>query len=96
MDDIDAMVDNLWLDEGDAEEEDMIEDWGTIADESRNQDTEKSKICVENEVNVQEAIEKTEAQRKALEEQNAKKVNQERKARFSQKKRRIRYSPPGK
>jgi len=95
MDDIDAMVDNLWLDEGDAEEEDMIEDWGTIADESRNQDSEKSKIGVENEVNVQEAIEKTEVQRKALEEQNAKKVNQERKARFSQKKRRIRYSPPG-
>ena len=96
-DTIDLMVDNIYLDDNaDGDDEDMIEDWGSIAEESKNQDTEVTTNGTKNEVNVQEAIEKTEKQRKDLEEKNARKLNQERKARFSQKKRRIRYSPPGK
>ena len=62
---IDALVANIELDDGTDDE--GIEDWGSIADESRNQDTIKPKNDIENEVNVEEAIKKTELQRSGIE-----------------------------
>ncbi len=80
-------VNDLDLDEEDAEE------WGAMVDDSRNQDLDTTN---EGEVNIQEAIQKTEEQKKDLEMKNAKKLEKDRVVRISQQKRRIRYTPPGK
>ena len=93
---IDEMVAQIELDEvlGDENyDEGNEEEWGEMADDSRNQDVG---IIDVPEVNVKEALLRTEQQKKDLEMKNAKKLEKDRIVRISQKKRRIRYTPPGK
>ena len=92
---IDDMVAQIELDDiepGDYDEEDT-EEWGAMVDDSRNQDLG---VANDGEVNILEAIQKTEQQKKDLEMKNAKKLEKDRVVRISQQKRRIRYTPPGK
>ena len=93
---IDEMVAQIELDEvlGDENyEEGNEEEWGEMADDSRNQDVGVTDVP---EVNIKEALLRTEQQKKDLEMKNAKKLEKDRIVRISQKKRRIRYTPPGK
>ena len=93
---IDEMVSQIELDEvlGDENyEEGNEEEWGEMADDSRNQEVGVTDVP---EVNVKEALLRTEQQKKDLEMKNAKKLEKDRIVRISQKKRRIRYTPPGK
>ena len=93
---IDKLVASIDLEDidgaNDYNEEDT-EEWGTMVDDSRNQDVGVTDVP---EVNVQEALLRTELQKKDLEMKNAKKLEKDRIVRISQKKRRIRYTPPGK
>jgi hypothetical protein len=93
---IDEMVAQIELDEvleGDNYDEGNEEEWGEMADDSRNQDVGVTDVP---EVNIKEALLRTEQQKKDLEMKNAKKLEKDRIVRISQKKRRIRYTPPGK
>ena len=96
LSDIDKMVAQIELDDipgvDDYNEEDT-EEWGAMVDDSRNQDLGVTEVP---EVNIQEALLRTEEQKKDLEMKNAKKLEKDRIVRISQKKRRIRYTPPGK
>ena len=95
VDAIDDLVNQIDLDEVNVndDENDTIEEWGTMVDESINQDAKSG--TNEAVVNIQDAILQTEQQKKDLEMKNAKKMEKDRKVRISQKKRRIRYTPPG-
>ena len=93
---IDDMVAAIDLEDGPEDEnydEGNGEEWGEMADDSRNQDVGVTDVP---EVNIQEALLRTEQQKKDLEMKNAKKLEKDRIVRISQKKRRIRYTPPGK
>ena len=96
LSDIDKMVAQIELDDipgvDDYNEEDT-EEWGAMVDDSRNQDLGVTEVP---EVNIQEALLRTEEQKKDLEMKNAKKLEKDRIVRISQKKRRIRYTAPGK
>ena len=88
-----ASIDLEDIDEANDYNEEDTEEWGTMVDDSRNQDVGVTDVP---EVNVQEALLRTEQQKKDLEMKNAKKLEKDRIVRISQKKRRIRYTPPGK
>ena len=94
---IDEMVAQIELEDVDLGDENYDEgneeEWGEMADDSRNQDVGVTDVP---EVNVKEALLRTEQQKKDLEMKNAKKLEKDRIVRISQKKRRIRYTPPGK
>ena len=95
---IDEMVAQIELEDvgdlgDDNYDEGNEEEWGEMADDSRNQDVGVTDVP---EVNVKEALLRTEQQKKDLEMKNAKKLEKDRIVRISQKKRRIRYTPPGK
>ena len=93
---IDEMVAQIELEdipEDENYDEGNEEEWGEMADDSRNQDVGVTDVP---EVNVKEALLRTEQQKKDLEMKNAKKLEKDRIVRISQKKRRIRYTPPGK
>jgi hypothetical protein len=93
---IDEMVAQIDLDdinEADDYVEEDTEEWGAMVDDSRNLDLG---VTNEGEVNIQEAFQKTEQQKRDLEMKNALKLDKDRIVRISQKKRRIRYTPPGK
>ena len=95
VDNINEMVAQIELEElGDENyDEGNEEEWGEMADDSRNQDVGVTDVP---EVNIKEALLRTEQQKKDLEMKNAKKLEKDRIVRISQKKRRIRYTPPGK
>ena len=88
-----ASIDLEDIDEANDYNEEDTEEWGTMVDDSRNQDVGVTDVP---EVNVQEALLRTEEQKKDLEMKNAKKLEKDRIVRISQKKRRIRYTAPGK
>ena len=88
-----ASIDLEDIDEANDYNEEDTEEWGTMVDDSRNQDVGVTDVP---EVNVQEALLRTEQQKKDLEMKNAKKLEKDRIVRISQKKRRIRYTAPGK
>ena len=94
---IDEMVAQIELEDDvlgdDNYDEGNEEEWGEMADDSRNQDVGVTDVP---EVNIKEALLRTEQQKKDLEMKNAKKLEKDRIVRISQKKRRIRYTPPGK
>ena len=93
---IDEMVAQIELEdipEDENYDEGNEEEWGEMADDSRNQDVGVTDVP---EVNIKEALLRTEQQKKDLEMKNAKKLEKDRIVRISQKKRRIRYTPPGK
>lgn len=95
VDNINEMVAQIELEElgDDNYDEGNEEEWGEMADDSRNQDVGVTDVP---EVNIKEALLRTEQQKKDLEMKNAKKLEKDRIVRISQKKRRIRYTPPGK
>ena len=96
LSDIDKMVAQIELDDipgADDYNEEDTEEWGAMVDDSRNQDLGVTEVP---EVNIQEALLRTEEQKKDLEMKNAKKLEKDRIVRISQKKRRIRYTAPGK
>ena len=96
IDDLVAQIDLEPLDDIDGADdynEEDTEEWGAMVDDSRNLDLD---VTNEGEVNIQEAFQKTEQQKRDLEMKNAKKLEKDRIVRISQKKRRIRYTPPGK
>lgn len=96
LSDIDKMVAQIELDDipgADDYNEEDTEEWGAMVDDSRNQDLGVTEVP---EVNIQEALLRTEQQKKDLEMKNAKKLEKDRIVRISQKKRRIRYTAPGK
>ena len=94
--DEDMVVAQIELDDipgADDYNEEDTEEWGAMVDDSRNQDLGVTEVP---EVNIQEALLRTEEQKKDLEMKNAKKLEKDRIVRISQKKRRIRYTAPGK
>ena len=95
VDNINEMVAQIELEElgDDNYDEGNEEEWGEMADDSRNQDVGVTDVP---EVNIKEALLRTEQQKKDLEMKNAKKLEKDRIVRISQKKRRIRYTAPGK
>ena len=88
-----ASIDLEDIDEANDYNEEDTEEWGAMVDDSRNQDLGVTEVP---EVNIQEALLRTEEQKKDLEMKNAKKLEKDRIVRISQKKRRIRYTAPGK